>query len=76
MIFGQCDTCYIFFYLFIILSKYILNSVGETGQTSSTLILISDSFDYLEFNFIYILFCAFMSTIALIMSGIFLDFRI
>jgi hypothetical protein len=61
--------------LVIISSKYILNSVDERGQPWHTPLLISASFEDLELNFIDILFCVCMSTIALNnVSGIFLDF--
>jgi hypothetical protein len=61
--------------LVIISSKYILNSVDERGQPWRTLLFISATFEDLELNFIDILFCVYMSTIALNnVSGIFLDF--
>jgi hypothetical protein len=55
----------------------MLNSVGERGQPCRTPTLISASLDDLELNFIDILFCVHMSTIAFNnVCGIFLDFRI
>jgi hypothetical protein len=41
---------------FVISSKYILNSAGERGQPWHSPLVISASFDDLEFNFIDILF--------------------
>jgi len=66
-----------FFHLVIISSKYILNSAGEKGQPWRTSLLISASFYSLVLNFISVLFCVFMSTIACHkVSGMFLDFKI
>jgi len=48
--------------LFIISSKYILNSVGERGQPWRTPLLISASFDSMGLNFINILFYVYMPT--------------
>jgi len=43
--------------LVIMSSKYILNSVGESGQPWRTPLLISTGFDSLLLNFINIMFC-------------------
>jgi len=68
---------YSFFHLVILSSKYILNGVGEQGQLWHTALLISASFESLVLNFINVLFCVFMSTIAFNnVSGIFIDFKI
>jgi len=66
-----------FFHLVILSSTYILNSVGKQGQPWHTALLISASFESLVLNFISVLFCVFMSTIAFNnVSGIFIDFKI
>jgi hypothetical protein len=65
------------FHLVIISPKYIINSIGERQQHWRTPLLISDSVNDLELNFIDILFCVCMSTIAFNnLPRIFLDFRI
>ena len=65
-----------FFHLVIISSKYILNTVGKKGQPWPTALLILASFESMVFNFINVLFCVFMSTIAFLnVAGIFLDFK-
>ena len=46
-----------FCHLVILSSKYILNSVGESGQPWRTPLLIYTGFDSLLLNFINILFC-------------------
>jgi len=48
-------------HLVIILSMYILNSVGETGQPWCTPLLNSASFDSLELGFINILFYVYIN---------------
>jgi hypothetical protein len=68
---------YSFCHLVIISSNYILNSVGEEGKPWRISLWISARFGGLELNFIDILFCVCMPTIAFNnVSGIFLDFRI
>ena len=66
-----------FCHLVIILSKYVLNSVGERGQPWRTPLFISTGFDSLLLNFINILFCVPLSTTAFSsVSGICLDFKL
>ena len=50
--------------LVIISTKYILNNVGERGQTWHTPVLILASFGNMELSFTNILFCVCMSTTA------------
>jgi len=67
-----------FHHVVIILPKqYLLNSTGERGQPGLTHLVISASLDSLELNFINILFCVYVPSIAFNdTSGIFIDFRI
>jgi len=53
-----------FCHLVIISYQFILNSVGERGQPWHTRLLILANFDSLELNFINILFCVYVSTVA------------
>jgi hypothetical protein len=48
-------------------NKHVLNNIGEREQPWRTPLLISDSPESLELNFIGILFSVSMSTIALVM---------
>ena len=54
-------------HLVIISFVYVLKSVGKRGQPWCSHLLISASFDSLELNFINVLLCVYMSTIALVM---------